>query len=223
MPEQVLKNLTLTDEMTTHYTTIRVYLTEDGRTMLTMDKFIQFVEGEDERIFHDNLTRHAYTIHGYPEDILILGGGDGLAARNLYRHSPMLNITLVDIDGVMIEYCRTDDKMKEMNEGSLDKCNVIIDDALKFVPKCKDKYDIVICDFPDPNCTILEKLYTKEFLKKIVGLLKDAGVFCMQCHYTITSDIGKKIKDILGNSREIEFEMPFLETGSVVLGVKENA
>jgi spermidine synthase len=216
-----LRNLKLLLEKKTNFQTIRLYETEEGKVMLTLDTFVQFLEGEQEKKYHKMLTQPAIDLHNNPEHFLILGGGDGLAARNIFNNCKKAKITMVELDKEVVDLCNTNEKLKEMNENSLPLCNIHYEDALKWVPECNYIFDIIILDFPDPNNDELKKLYTKKFLTQVIALLAPGGVISIQCHYSIKHIIAKKIIDLLDNSVILTYTMPFLEEGSVVLGKKE--
>ena len=152
----------------TKYQAIRFYETEDKKIILTLNRFVQFIEGEDEQIYHTNLIVPALAINPDAKKFLILGGGDGLAARTILQHKPDADITLVDLDEKVVDLFRTHPRLKELNEGSLDKCNVYIADVLYWVPRHSAlHFDVIICDLPDPTSQILKKLYSEYFLRDV--------------------------------------------------------
>jgi len=210
------------DIIETEYQTIRFYETEKDMLVLTLNKFVQFIEGEDEQIYHTNLILPALAINPEAKRFLILGGGDGLAARTILEHKPDADITLVELDPQMIELFRTHPRLKDLNEGALDECNIYIADALYWVPRHSSMhFDIILCDFPDPTNKILKKLYSESFLSDVAYLLAPNGVVSIQCNVEITSQVDEIIKGILDSSAVIEYEMPCLDEGSMVIGRKE--
>ena len=98
----------------------------------------------------------------------MLGGGDGLAVREILRYPDVETVTLVDLDPAMTDMARRVSVMRELNEESLDdpRVTVINDDAMVWLDENGDSveaYDVVIIDFPDPNNFSLGKLYTSRF------------------------------------------------------------
>jgi len=144
----------------------------------------------------------------------------GLVARNIYENNVNADVTLVDIDSEVIKLSREYARIRELNKDSLLKCEIIIDNALDWVPKCKEKYDIIICDFPDPNSEVLKKLYEESFYKEISKLVKDKGVVSIQCHDDVSDDVYEKIQKVFKSATRVEYKMPFLCGGEIVLGRK---
>jgi len=219
-----LESLELIYEEKTKFQTMRFYNNTKGELLFTLNTFIQFVEGEDERIYHEVITKPAFDINPTAKDILILGGGDGLVARNVKRLNPEANITLVELDENVISLFSTDERLLSLNEGSLlNNINIVIDNAMNWVEKNQDKkFDIIICDFPDPNDHKLEKLYEEEFLRKVCNLLNKKGIIVIQCHYNIVDKELIVINNILGNYKEIDYKMPYLMGGVILLGEKRD-
>ena len=152
----------------------------DKHITLSLDRYVQFEEGRNEQVYHNVLTAPLKENIENINKVVILGGGDGLVARNLLRLKPELKITLVDIDKDVVELCRENPRIKKINEGSLDKINIVIDDARKWVLETKDKFDAAILDFPDPTSKELEALFTQEFYRDVNRILKDGGIVSIQ-------------------------------------------
>lgn len=221
MDKEFLTDLKLLKEQKTKFQTIRLYETKDKKLIMTLNTFVQFKSGEDEQNYHNAITKSAFERNANAKDFLILGGGDGLVARNLLQLNSQAKITLVELDEEVVKLCRTNKRLRELNNNSLNKCKIIIEDALKYVPDCKDKYDIIICDFPDANNSNIEQLYKKKFLSQVIKLLNKNGVISIQCHPNIAGDVLLIINDLVKKVKCIEYEMPFLVGGCIVLGVNE--
>ena len=97
--------------------------------------------------------------------MLILGGGDGLAAREVFRHPEVRAVTLVDLDAAVTGLFRTNPDLVALNRGSLTdpRLRIVTEDAWRFVAADQTSYDIIIVDLPDPKSIALSKLYTQEF------------------------------------------------------------
>ena len=209
------------EKIQTDYQLIRFYETEKQELVLTLDTFVQFIEGENEQMYHKTLVEPALAINPDAKKILILGGGDGLAARTIFQHKPDADITLVELDGEMIKLFKTHPRLRKMNEESLPKCTLYIENALHWVLRNAPKsFDIIICDFPDPTNQTLKKLYKQSFLEEVAYLLAPNGVVSIQCNVEITSQVDNIIKEILGSSAVIEYEMPCPDCGTMVIGRK---
>jgi len=218
MSREVLRNLKLLYEKQSKYANIKIYETEEGKIMLTLDSFIQFISGEDEREYHKALSKESLTLPSNANKFLILGGGDGFLARDLLKSNDKADITLVDIDVEVVNLCRTNDRLKKLNEDSLLKCNIKIADAVEWVNNCKDKFDFIALDFPDNNDKKLNKLYEEKFYKEVIKLLNNKGIISIQTNYDISDKILKIIKNLLGNGEAVEYNMLFLDGGKIVSG-----
>jgi len=107
MERQILNNLQIWLEKKTKYQTIRLYNTEEGNVMLTLDTYLQFLSGKSEQIYHDVFTRIPYYMNLKAKSWLILGGGDGLIARDILKLDSNAKITLVELDEEMIKIFNT--------------------------------------------------------------------------------------------------------------------
>jgi len=215
---QELMELDLIFEKDTKFQQVKLYNNKKGQLVLTLDSFIQFIEGEDEQIYHDMLTRPAFEFNPTSRRFLILGGGDGLVARNIFKLQPNAIISLIDIDDEVVELCKTNERIVKMNENSLDKCFILNEDALKWVPICEATYDMIILDFPDPNSDELKQLYTKSFIHNIIELLNDKGVISIQTHDDISNTVYKIVKEVTNKCEVVSYKMPFLSGGVIVIG-----
>lgn len=159
-----------------------VFLFKDSNNdhALVINNQIQFTTN-CERSYHEALVSPAIgCLDNNPSSILILGGGDGLAAKQIFREHPNCKVTLVDFDKFITDLFIKEKSLSDLNENSLQKCNIINKDAFEFVQSCNEKYDIVICDFPDPDQEIFNKLYSVEFYSMIKKLLKPEGIISIQ-------------------------------------------
>lgn len=157
--------------MTKHKDDLRLYL--DGNLQFsTMDEYR----------YHESLVHIPMAATQNKEKILILGGGDGLAARELLKYDEVKNITLVDLDEQMVNLCQTNPEISKLNGGSLsnNKLKVVIQDAYKYLEKSNELFDVIIVDLPDPNNDTLNKLYTNIFYRMAVTHLNTSGVMCVQ-------------------------------------------
>lgn len=147
--------------------------------ILVINSQIQFTT-KSEAIYHEALVHPAFGSVTNPKTCLILGGGDGLAAKQIFRHYPDTKVTLVDFDKNITDIFTYDPVMLEINESSLSKCNVINADAFEYVKTETNAYDVIICDFPDPDTDIFNKLYSKELYTRLDELLAEGGAMCVQ-------------------------------------------
>jgi len=132
---------------------------------------LQFSSADEAR-YHEALVHPAMTLAPHAKRVLVLGGGDGLAARELLKYPELEEIQLVDLDPAMIELAKTFPLIREQNRDSFHSSRVHItnEDAYLWLAGDHGKFDAAIVDFPDPNNFALGKLYTTHFYQ----LLKKA-------------------------------------------------
>jgi spermidine synthase len=143
---------------------------------------LQFA-GADEYRYHEALVHPALAAavgpdQAAPRRVLILGGGDGLALREVLAH-PVEAVTLVDLDPAMTELGRDFAPLAQLNRRSFSdpRVTVINEDAMVWLEAAPSGYDAAIVDFPDPNSFALGKLYTRRFFQLLARHLSpDAAV-----------------------------------------------
>jgi len=145
---------------------------------LILDDLIQVTKA-DEAYYHEALVHPALFLHEKPDKVLIIGGGDGCAAREVLKHD-IESLKLVDIDGELVELCKT--YLKEINQGSLEnkKLELVIADGKEFVNE-RELFDCIILDLTDPfGAEIGRELYSSLFYSKIKRLLHENSVLVTQ-------------------------------------------
>ncbi|MBB1564795.1 polyamine aminopropyltransferase [Candidatus Gracilibacteria bacterium] len=198
------------------------------------DDFRMYLNGNlqflslDENMYHTALVDWPMNFLKNRENIsvLVLGGGDGLATRNLLNYKNISKITLVDLDPKVVEIAKTEPNLVALNKSSLNnpKVEIISEDAFSFIGKTDKKYDFIIADFPDPRDTATAKLYSKEFYIGIFGTLKQNGIFVTQASNSFFSNkvlfsIEKTISGVFGNALAYHKYLPsFGDWGFVVSG-----
>ncbi len=135
----------------------------------------------DEYRYHEALVHPAFAAHGgQPRRILVLGGGDGLAVREILKYPSVESVTLVDLDPLMTQVSKSVPALGELNRYSLEdkRVSVINNDAFVWLDNNEtEPFDVAIVDFPDPNNFALGKLYTTRFYNLLKAKLKpDASV-----------------------------------------------
>lgn len=142
---------------------------------------IQF-SSSDEYRYHESLVHVPMSVSNSKRKILILGGGDGLAVREVLKYEDVENITLVDLDEDMVELCRTNKNIVDINKGALtsSKLNIVYNDAFKYLQDSNELFDVILIDLPDPNDENLNKLYTNIFYRLVGSHLNDGGIISVQ-------------------------------------------
>ncbi len=146
--------------------------------VLVLDGIIQTTE-RDEFVYHEMMAHVPLFAHGMAKRVLIIGGGDGGVLREVLRH-PVDVAVMVEIDGAVIERCRT--LMPSLSAGAFDdpRADVRIDDGIRYVAEATDPFDAIIVDSTDPVGPG-EVLFTPEFYANCRRLLGTSGVMVNQC------------------------------------------
>lgn len=136
----------------------------------------------DEYRYHEALV-HPAMIVAAPSRVLVLGGGDGLAIREILRHDCVKHVTLVDIDPGMVELSERFPPLKELNRRAYDdpRVAVVHADAMLWLEEPSEPFDAVVIDFPDPNNFSLGKLYTSHFYRLLLQHLSPNAAVSIQC------------------------------------------
>ncbi len=158
---------------TSPYQTIAIGDADVLGTCLFLDGWMQLAEA-DEYIYHEHLVLPALLAHPHPEHVLILGGGDGLAARELFRHDQVDHVTLVDLDDVVVQVCRK--YLAHMQEGVLDnpRLSLRIEDARDYLRNTSEHFDVIVVDLVDLMPETLH-LFERVF-DAIPGVLDKGGI-----------------------------------------------
>ncbi|WP_439813576.1 polyamine aminopropyltransferase [Zavarzinia sp. CC-PAN008] len=160
----------------------RIVLTRHGRDLrLYLNGNLQFSSGDEYR-YHEALVWPALARVERPRAVLVLGGGDGLAAREILRDPRVEQVTLVDLDPAMTQLFRDTPMLAALNQGALasPRVYVVNDDAFRWVRTVSGPFDAIIVDFPDPTEFSLGKLYSESFYRELARLLAPGGVMAVQ-------------------------------------------
>lgn len=160
----------------------RIVLTKKNNDMrLYLNGNLQFASMDEYR-YHEALIHPAMSLSAARENILILGGGDGLALREIWKYPDVHKVTMVDIDPEMTNLGKNNLLLKKLNQDSMSnpRLKIINQDALQFLQNADNLYDVIIVDLPDPNNEALAKLYTKEFYTLIKNHLSKGGMVAIQ-------------------------------------------
>lgn len=138
----------------------------------------------DEYRYHEPLVQPAMHLAEQHKNILILGGGDGLAVREVLKHKDIKQIDLVDLDPVVTKLFKTHPLFSSdlVNGGALKDERVTIhnEDAMQFLMTSQKFYDVIIIDLPDPSEPALAKLYSQGFYQLAERRLAEGGVIVTQ-------------------------------------------
>jgi spermidine synthase len=148
---------------------------------LFLNSHLQF-SSRDEYRYHEALVHPGLAAVPAPRRVLILGGGDGLAAREILKYPQVETITLVDLDPEMTKLFSSHPMLTKLNDNSLlsPRVKVINADAFPWVDSNTDSFDFIVIDFPDPANYSLGKLYTVAFYRAVARHLSAQGLLVVQ-------------------------------------------
>lgn len=160
----------------------RIVLTESrAGTRLFLNGNLQF-HSRDEYRYHESLVHPAMAAHGAPKKVLVLGGGDGMAVREVLRYPAVEQITLVELDPQMTQLFASLPLLTRLNEQALQspKLRIVNTDAFGWLERSREVFDLIIIDFPDPSNFALGKLYTASFYQLVDQHLAAGGFAVVQ-------------------------------------------
>ncbi len=164
----------------------RIVVTRSGSGFqLFLNGNLQFASADEYR-YHESLVHPAMVAAADagrpPHKVLILGGGDGLAAREVLAHPSVEAVTLVDLDPAMTDLARRFAPLAQLNRQALadPRVTIVNDDAMVWMRTAPGGWDVVIIDFPDPNSFGLGKLYTRSFYQQLAARLAPDGAVAVQ-------------------------------------------
>lgn len=148
-------------------------------TRLYLNGGLQF-SSIDEYRYHEALVHPV--LSGPRRAVLVLGGGDGLALREILRYPDIAQVTLVELDPAMIDLARTDDRLTDLNHRAFDdpRVTVVNADAFAWLRSAPGLFDAVIVDLPDPDQTSVAKLYSQEFYAMAAHVLAPGARMVVQ-------------------------------------------
>lgn len=148
---------------------------------LFINNNLQF-SSRDEYRYHEALVHPALQAARGARRVLVLGGGDGLAVREILKYPHIEHITLVDLDPRMTHLFSHNPQLTALNQHALTspKVRVVNDDALRWLDSHEDSYDVIVVDFPDPTSFALGKLYSQTFYRLIDHHLSQHGLAVIQ-------------------------------------------
>lgn len=147
-----------------------------GKTLL-LDGIVQTTE-KDEFMYHEMLVHPAMVTHPDPRKVMIVGGGDGGASREILKY-PVHEVTLVDIDAMVIEVSRK--YLPQLGDWDNPRLEVRIEDAVQYLATTPERFDVIVMDSTDPFPSgVAETLFSRSFFQNAYGHLSDDGVLVSQ-------------------------------------------
>jgi spermidine synthase len=152
-----------------------------GELRLFLNGNLQF-SSSDEYRYHEALVHPALQDRPRASRVLVLGGGDGLAVREILKYPQVQHIRLIDLDPAMTKLFRSNQLLRELNHNSLHspKLEIHNADAYAWLRQDTARYDVVFVDFPDPGNYSIGKLYSTAFYTTLRQRLRPGGLVVVQ-------------------------------------------
>jgi spermidine synthase len=155
---------------------IEIIENRDYGRVLFLDGLLQTTD-KDEFYYHEMLVHPALSSHPAPRKVLIIGGGDGGALREVLKH-PVERAWMVEIDGLVIEACKKHfGWIKEPLAGG--RAELVVGDGNVFIRETKEKFDVILVDSSDPvgPSTVLHE---EGFYRQLRKKLRPGGIIAAQ-------------------------------------------
>lgn len=160
----------------------RIVLTSTkGIVKLFLNSNLQFSSADEYR-YHEALVHPGLSRIKNPQNLLILGGGDGMAAREVLKYHSVKKITLVDLDSTITGLFKSSEVLCKLNASALNnpKLSIVNQDAFSWVKNTNEKFDFIVIDFPDPSNYSVGKLYSVAFYMEIQKILNPGAAIVVQ-------------------------------------------
>lgn len=161
----------------------RIVVTRNRRGFqLHLNGHLQF-NSNDEYRYHEALVHPGLSSAQDPTNVLVLGGGDGLAVREVLKYPSVQNVTLVDIDPAVTDLATDFEPLRNLNGGAMSdpRVKVFNQDAFIWTSESDERFDCVVIDFPDPGTYSIGKLYSTLFFQMLRQRVTDDARMTIQC------------------------------------------
>ncbi|MCK7607704.1 polyamine aminopropyltransferase [Geobacillus stearothermophilus] len=199
--------------------------TAEFGNMLILDGMVMTTQ-KDEFVYHEMVAHVPLFTHPNPENVLVVGGGDGGVIREVLKHPSVKKATLVEIDGKVIEYSK---KYLPEIAGQLDdpRVEVKVDDGFMHIAQSENEYDVIMVDSTEPVGPAVN-LFTKGFYAGIANALKEDGIFVAQTDNPwfkadLIRNVYRDVKEIFPITRLYTANIPTYPSGlwTFTLGSKQ--
>ena len=161
----------------TPFQDLAVVVTEQFGKMLLLDGMVMTTD-KDEFVYHEMISMVALNSHPDPRKVLIIGGGDGGALREVLRHPRVEKGVLVEIDVRVIQAARDFFPALACSFDNT-KAEVIVDDGIKYIQNHQNEFDVIIIDSTEPVGPAIQ-LFSTEFYQSCFAALKEDGMLVAQ-------------------------------------------
>lgn len=199
--------------------------TAEFGNMLILDGMVMTTQ-KDEFVYHEMVAHVPLFTHPNPENVLVVGGGDGGVIREVLKHPSVKKAMLVEIDGKVIEYSK---KYLPEIAGKLDdpRVEVKVDDGFMHIAQSENEYDVIMVDSTEPVGPAVN-LFTKGFYAGIANALKEDGIFVAQTDNPwfkadLIRNVYRDVKEIFPITRLYTANIPTYPSGlwTFTLGSKQ--
>ncbi len=160
----------------------RIVLTRQGKDLrLFLDGDLQ-LSTIDEYRYHEALVHPAMSASSHRQKVLVMGGGDGMALREILKWPEVEKIVLIELDPAVVKLARNHPQLVAFNHNAFadSRIEVIYGDAFAQVADLPEQFDVIIADFPDPDREVLAKLYSEGFYRRLLSHLSEGGTLVTQ-------------------------------------------
>lgn len=189
--------------------------TEEWGNMLVLDGMVMTTV-KDEFVYHEMVAHPALFTHPNPEQVLVVGGGDGGVIREVLKHPKVKKAVLVDIDGKVIEYSK---QYLPSIAGKLEdpRVDVQVNDGFKHILEHKNTYDVILADTTEPVGPAAH-LFTRGFYQGIYESLKEEGLFVAQTDNPwfkaeLIQSVNRDVKEVFPIVRVFTANIPTYPSG----------
>lgn len=209
----------------TDFQDLAMVKTEEFGNMLLLDGMVMTTE-KDEFVYHEMVAHPVLYTHPNPEQVLVVGGGDGGVIREVLKHPQVKKAVLVDIDGKVIEYSK---KYLPSIAGQLEnpRVEVLVNDGFMHIHDHKNTYDVIMVDSTEPVGPAAN-LFTRGFYQGIYEALKEDGIFVAQTDNPwfkadLIQSVNKDVKEVFPIVRVYAANIPTYPSGlwTFTLGSKK--
>jgi spermidine synthase len=148
---------------------------------LYLNRIIQFSSADEYR-YHETLALLPMGAAPYKASVLVLGGGEGLLAREILKYPQVEQLYVVDLDTAVFELGLDHPLVRKVNRDALHhpKVRLLAQDAAIFLDTVRQNFDVIIADLPDPSNEAVARLYSTAFFQKVARCLRPNGIFATQ-------------------------------------------
>ena len=186
---------------------VEIFLTDTWGKLLVIDDMVMLSE-EDEFVYHEMLAHVPLNAHPDPQNILIIGGGDGGTAREVLKHPAVKTVDLVEIDEMVVQACKL--HMHEIGDWNNPRLNVQIANGIEILKNSVNTWDVILVDGSDPVGPAVD-LFRKEFYEYGKKALKENGIITTQCESPWISSYHPHMREVSHSMQQLfPVHLPYL-------------